>query len=266
MRTAKWLALLGDRGYELALWLNNPLNWCAVTLGSLSGPCPPTSSTGSESAVAFIGAFEEAVATEAHRRNVDGVICGHIHHAVRPAPSAASTISIAVTGWKAARHYIETRAGRLRVVHWQGEGGVEPMAVLAPTRQLLPEHVAARGGPAFPLHGVPSARPRGNGRGYKRGLRDASLPRLCPPRAGMREGTTDASSSIHLLPWRLVAVGFASTGRRAGLSQQADHRHRCSRPAVRPMWSCIIGEQMSRTLGQQLVVENVGGRRRHAPA
>jgi hypothetical protein len=27
---------------------------------------------------------------------------------------------------------IETRAGELRVVHWQGEGGVEPMAVLAP--------------------------------------------------------------------------------------------------------------------------------------
>ena len=29
----------------------------------------------------FIGAFEEAVAIEARRRNVDGIICGHIHHA-----------------------------------------------------------------------------------------------------------------------------------------------------------------------------------------
>jgi len=27
VRAAKWLAFLGDRGYELALWLNNPLNW-----------------------------------------------------------------------------------------------------------------------------------------------------------------------------------------------------------------------------------------------
>jgi UDP-2,3-diacylglucosamine pyrophosphatase LpxH len=34
-----------------------------------------------KSAVAFIGAFEEAVAAEARRRGADGIICGHIHHA-----------------------------------------------------------------------------------------------------------------------------------------------------------------------------------------
>ena len=33
VRTAKWLAFLGDRGYELALWLNNPLNWLRRHLG-----------------------------------------------------------------------------------------------------------------------------------------------------------------------------------------------------------------------------------------
>ena len=33
VRTAKWLALLGDRGYELALWLNRPLNWVRRHLG-----------------------------------------------------------------------------------------------------------------------------------------------------------------------------------------------------------------------------------------
>ena len=30
----------------------------------------------------YIGAFEQTLAAEARRRNVDGVICGHIHHAV----------------------------------------------------------------------------------------------------------------------------------------------------------------------------------------
>ena len=32
-------------------------------------------------AVEFIGRFEEAVAEEARRRGVDGVVCGHIHKA-----------------------------------------------------------------------------------------------------------------------------------------------------------------------------------------
>jgi UDP-2,3-diacylglucosamine pyrophosphatase LpxH len=35
-----------------------------------------------KNAVNYIGAFEQTLAAEAHRRNVDGVICGHIHHAV----------------------------------------------------------------------------------------------------------------------------------------------------------------------------------------
>ena len=34
-----------------------------------------------KNAVQFIEDFEEAVATEARRRGVDGVICGHIHKA-----------------------------------------------------------------------------------------------------------------------------------------------------------------------------------------
>ena len=35
-----------------------------------------------KNAVNYIGAFEQTLAAEAHRRNVSGVICGHIHHAV----------------------------------------------------------------------------------------------------------------------------------------------------------------------------------------
>jgi len=32
-------------------------------------------------AVNYVGNFEEAVAREARKRNVHGVVCGHIHHA-----------------------------------------------------------------------------------------------------------------------------------------------------------------------------------------
>jgi UDP-2,3-diacylglucosamine pyrophosphatase LpxH len=34
-----------------------------------------------KNAVQFIDRFEQAMADEARRRGVDGVICGHIHHA-----------------------------------------------------------------------------------------------------------------------------------------------------------------------------------------
>src|SRR5215470_16556094 len=33
VRTARWLAFLGDHGYEFALWLNHPLNWCRRHFG-----------------------------------------------------------------------------------------------------------------------------------------------------------------------------------------------------------------------------------------
>ncbi|HEY1980399.1 MAG TPA: hypothetical protein VGH13_09945, partial [Xanthobacteraceae bacterium] len=35
-----------------------------------------------KNAVNYIGAFEQTLTAEARRHQVDGVICGHIHHAV----------------------------------------------------------------------------------------------------------------------------------------------------------------------------------------
>jgi UDP-2,3-diacylglucosamine pyrophosphatase LpxH len=78
---AKWLAILGDHAYTLALALNHTLNRVRVALGlgywSLSGYLKGKV----KGAVGFICAFEEAVATEAKRRGADGVVCGHIHKA-----------------------------------------------------------------------------------------------------------------------------------------------------------------------------------------
>ncbi len=79
--TPRWLAFLGDRGYELALWMNNPLNFVRRRFGlgywSLSAHLKQRVKT----AVNFIGEFEKSLSDEARRNKVDGVICGHIHHA-----------------------------------------------------------------------------------------------------------------------------------------------------------------------------------------
>jgi len=81
VRYARWLAFLGDRGYQLALWFNWPLNFVRRRLGlgywSLSAYLKNRVKT----AVNFIGDFEKSLSDEAKRRDVGGVICGHIHHA-----------------------------------------------------------------------------------------------------------------------------------------------------------------------------------------
>ena len=81
VRNARWLAVLGDVGYEFALWLNNPLNWVRRHMGFGYWSLSAYLKQRVKKAVSFIGAYEEAVAEEARRQGVDGIICGHIHHA-----------------------------------------------------------------------------------------------------------------------------------------------------------------------------------------
>ena len=68
-------------GLRLALWLNNPMNRCAAAWGSATGRSPPSSSIKRQIGRAFIGTSRRRWPTEAGRRGVDGIICGHIHHA-----------------------------------------------------------------------------------------------------------------------------------------------------------------------------------------
>jgi UDP-2,3-diacylglucosamine pyrophosphatase LpxH len=81
VQCASWLAHVGDRAYEFTLRLNRHLNSLRARMGlpywSLSGYLKHKV----KRAVAYVGDFETAVAKEARRRGVDGVVCGHIHRA-----------------------------------------------------------------------------------------------------------------------------------------------------------------------------------------
>jgi UDP-2,3-diacylglucosamine pyrophosphatase LpxH len=117
VRTARWLAFLGDRGYELALWLNSPLNWGRRHFGLGYWSLSAYLKYRVKSAVAFIGAFERAVATEARRRAVDGVICGHIHHASDRRFGGIHYLNCG--DWvESCTAVIETSAGELHVIQW----------------------------------------------------------------------------------------------------------------------------------------------------
>lgn len=81
VKYAKWLAHLGDRAYEMALWLNNWLHEIRRALGMPYWSLSSWLKHKVKNAVEFISCYEDALAREARSRGVDGVICGHIHHA-----------------------------------------------------------------------------------------------------------------------------------------------------------------------------------------
>ena len=78
---ARWLAFLGDWAYTRALELNEI---CASVRKALGLPYWSLSAylkSKVKNAVEFVCRFEDAVIAEARRRGLDGVVCGHIHHA-----------------------------------------------------------------------------------------------------------------------------------------------------------------------------------------
>ena len=81
VRYARWLAVLGDNAYTLALTLNDWFNWYRARFGLPYWSLSAYLKHKVKNAVAFISSYEQLLAEEARQRRVDGVICGHIHHA-----------------------------------------------------------------------------------------------------------------------------------------------------------------------------------------
>ena len=81
VQNARWLAIFGSHAYDSLLWLNHRFNGLRRRLGlnywSLAGFLKHKV----KNAVNYIGSFEDAVGREAAKREADGIICGHIHHA-----------------------------------------------------------------------------------------------------------------------------------------------------------------------------------------
>jgi UDP-2,3-diacylglucosamine pyrophosphatase LpxH len=81
VQCAKWLALVGDSMYTVTLQLNRSLNSLRARLGLPYWSLSKYLKHKVKRAVSYVGDFEAAVAREARRRGVHGVVCGHIHHA-----------------------------------------------------------------------------------------------------------------------------------------------------------------------------------------
>jgi len=79
VQNIKWLALLGDLGYQFLLALNPLVNAVRRVFGLGYWSLSKAVKARVKDAVSFIGAYEDAIVRYAERFNVDGVLCGHIH-------------------------------------------------------------------------------------------------------------------------------------------------------------------------------------------
>jgi UDP-2,3-diacylglucosamine pyrophosphatase LpxH len=78
---AKWLAHIGDRAYCFALALNDRLHAVREKIGRPYWSLSAYLKRAVKNAVEYVSRYEEVVAQATLDRGVDGVVCGHIHHA-----------------------------------------------------------------------------------------------------------------------------------------------------------------------------------------
>jgi UDP-2,3-diacylglucosamine pyrophosphatase LpxH len=116
----RWLAFLGDNAYELLMRLNLVVNavrrWFDLPYWSLSKHAKKKV----KNAVEFISRFEEAVAHEAARLKVDGVVCGHIHTAEER--RFDDIVYYNDGDWvEGCTALVEHQDGRMEILHWADE-------------------------------------------------------------------------------------------------------------------------------------------------
>jgi len=81
IQCAKWLAYVGDSAYEFTLKLNSWFNRARARMGLPYWSLSKYLKLKVKRAVSYVSDFEVAVAREARKRGLQGVVCGHIHHA-----------------------------------------------------------------------------------------------------------------------------------------------------------------------------------------
>lgn len=77
--SAKLLAKLGGKGYDLLILINRFINWTLNLMGQEKMSFSKKVKNGVKQAIKWVGDFEQTAAELAVEKNYDYVICGHIH-------------------------------------------------------------------------------------------------------------------------------------------------------------------------------------------
>ena len=116
--TKKWLAILGDYGYDFLLYINDKINFFRKLFNIKSRwSLSKYIKDNVKSSVSFINDFEKILSNHAKHKNYDGVICGHIHKAeIRK----IDTIDYLNCGdWvESCTAVVETYDGEFKIIHF----------------------------------------------------------------------------------------------------------------------------------------------------
>ncbi len=117
IRHAGWLAHLGDAAYDAAIFANRIATAIRRRLGLPYWSLSAWAKLKVKNAVNVISKFEGALIREAARAEVDGVICGHIHHAVSRDIEGVHYLN---TGdWvESCTAIVEHSDGRFEIIRW----------------------------------------------------------------------------------------------------------------------------------------------------
>jgi UDP-2,3-diacylglucosamine pyrophosphatase LpxH len=140
VRYAKVIALLGDGAYTAALVANRWFNSARRRLGYPYWSLSAWLKRQVKGAVKAIDRYETALAGEARRRGLNGVVCGHIHHAEM---RDVDGILYANDGdWvESLTAIVEHMDGRLEILDWshaafrRGRAGPEAVTAAVASRE-----------------------------------------------------------------------------------------------------------------------------------
>ncbi len=141
MGCAKWLAHVGDYAYEFALKVNAVFNYIRRKMGLPYWSLSAYLKNKVKNAVNHIGDFETFIADRAAHHKVNGVVCGHIHHAQMR--HIGNVLYCNDGDWvESCTALVEDYHGNLSLIHW----GRERDALLADAPELTAETVAQYAG------------------------------------------------------------------------------------------------------------------------
>ena len=120
VRCSRLVGYLGDAAYDFLLGMNRFVNYFRRKLGFPYWSISAYLKNKVKNAVNVISRFEQAVAYEAKRSNVDGLVCGHIHHAeIR---NIGGVLYCNDGDWvESCTAMVEHDDGKLEILHWSDE-------------------------------------------------------------------------------------------------------------------------------------------------
>lgn len=133
-RYHRWIALIGDTAYDLTMRANDGLNRVRRLLGMRYWSLSAFAKKSVKNAVNIVSEFENSVAHECRRRGLDGVVCGHIHHAeIRDIEGVQYLNS---GDWvESCTALVEDFNGRIEIVRWVQIDHLNEMPKVIPLRR-----------------------------------------------------------------------------------------------------------------------------------